>query len=110
MVRFAVLLAAHLRIPGLGQAQVALNTGDLHLSQALDFDLSPGTSVGRSPALAYNSGTVDEGPQVQLTLSSNANEPVPDSIDVSFAWAGQAFGAPTISTTATHQPGDAYVL
>src|SRR5207253_1663493 len=49
-----------------GEAQVALNTGGLRLSHALDFDLSPGTDVGGSPALVYNSETVDVHPIIEL--------------------------------------------
>src|SRR5262249_57913418 len=52
----------------LGEAAVAINTGGLRLSDALDFDQSPGTAVGRDPALVYNSDTVDVHPIIEFTL------------------------------------------
>src|SRR5439155_8257053 len=36
-----------------GDATVAVNTGGLAVAQPLDFDLSPGTAAGGSPALVY---------------------------------------------------------
>src|SRR5262249_24694615 len=45
-------------LTSVGEADVAPNTGGLRLSIPLDFDLSPGTAVGGSPALVYNSDTV----------------------------------------------------
>jgi RHS repeat-associated protein len=94
----------------IGQAQVALNTGDLHLSQALDFDRSPGTDVGRNPALVYNSGTVGNAPIIQLTLHSSADEPKPDEIIVALAWDGGAFGPEQTFQTSQHEPGSDYLL
>ena len=42
----------------IGEAGVDLFTGGLILGQPLDFDQSPGTSVGGDPALVYDSSTV----------------------------------------------------
>jgi RHS repeat-associated protein len=93
-----------------GQGQVAVNTGDLHLGQALDFDQSPGTDVGRNPALVYNSGTVGSAPIVQLTLSGSAVEAMPDEILVALAIDGGDYGPVQTYQTTGHEPGSAYLL
>jgi YD repeat-containing protein len=97
-----------------GQAQLSPNSGELQTTQALDFDQSPGTAVGRNPALVYNSGTVDGRPLVQLRIQGDPAAPVPDSIQVWFTWnMGQwsgVWGTPVTFTTTGHQPGDDYVL
>jgi hypothetical protein len=41
-----------------GLVEVSASTGALRLAHTLDFDRSPGTEVGGSPALVYHSGTV----------------------------------------------------
>src|SRR5207248_1485465 len=74
---------------GIGQESVSLNTGDALLSHPLDFDLSPGTTVGGSPSLVYNSGTVDVRPVVGFSLTG-ALPAVPVSVGVAFSWAGAA--------------------
>jgi RHS repeat-associated protein len=99
-----------------GQAQVSPNTGELQTTQALDFDQSPGTAVGRAPALVYNSSTVNGWPVLQLRIHSDASAPVPDKIELYFGGAATdwvlwgAPDAPLTFTTTGHQPGDDYVL
>jgi RHS repeat-associated protein len=93
----------------LGQAQVAPNTGGLRIDQPLDFDQSPGTSVGGDPVLTYNSDTVDVRPIIQAQLASSAGEPVPDEIKVQLTFNGVAQGWTTYDTTG-HQPGDDYLI
>jgi hypothetical protein len=53
----------------LGETNVDLNLGGVRLSQPLDFDESPGTSVGGDPALVYNGSTVGViKPIIQVTV------------------------------------------
>jgi RHS repeat-associated protein len=65
---------------------VALNTGGLRLQQQLDFDLSPGTSVGGDPALVYNSATVNVRPIIQTALDVGPENPAPTQIQVQLTW------------------------
>ena len=51
-----------------GEFLVSPNTGGVHISHALDFDNSPGTSVGGNPALVYNSDTVAPRPIIPVTV------------------------------------------
>jgi hypothetical protein len=51
-----------------GDVSLAANTGSLRLSQPLDFDLSPGTSVGGNPALVYNSDSAGAHPVLQVDV------------------------------------------
>jgi RHS repeat-associated protein len=91
------------------EATVDLSTGALELSQTLDFDQSPGTSVGWDPALAYNSATVAP-PVVVGFFSSDPTSEVPISIQARITW-GNNSPQPweTIDTTG-HQPGDTYTF
>ncbi|WP_162542163.1 SdrD B-like domain-containing protein [Gemmata obscuriglobus] len=70
----------------LGTAAVSLNTGAVTVSHPLDFDLSPGTAVGRSPSLVYNSGTVDVRPTAEFQLTG-LGEASPSGISVTTSWA-----------------------
>ena len=54
-----------------GEAGIDINQGALRLSETLDFDQSPGTSVGGNPALVYNSETVAARPVIWLTVQGN---------------------------------------
>jgi len=83
----------------LGEAVVDLNQGGLRLSQQLDFDQSPGTSVGRDPALVYNSATVDVRPVIQLSLQTDPNGPVPTEVQLQLTWNGITEAPVTFSTT-----------
>src|SRR5262249_26055979 len=69
-----------------GEAAVDLNPGALRLAQPLDFDRSPGTAVGGSPALAYNSATVDVRPILELDLGGILQTPAAERIDVQLTW------------------------
>src|SRR5262249_54833768 len=94
----------------LAEAQVAAATGEARLSQALDFDQSPGTAVGGAPALGYDSAAAQgrrPAPRPTLGCSSAG---VPDRVEVAFAWDGQGFGQPAVFSTARHEPGDGYLL
>jgi RHS repeat-associated protein len=71
-----------------GEATVDLNQGALRLSQPLDFDQSPGTSVGGNPALVYNSATVDVRPIIQMTLSGPGYGPAPTQVQLQLTWNG----------------------
>ncbi|OWK44238.1 Flagellar hook protein FlgE [Fimbriiglobus ruber] len=94
----------------LGDVSISLNTGALSVSQPLDFDLNPGTSVGLNPALVYNSAAAGGTPTVQLDLHSQNTDPLPDQIQVAFAWDGQEYGDPVTFTTGDREPGQDYVL
>jgi hypothetical protein len=59
----------------LGEASLSPNSGGLRVSDGLDFDVSPGTAVGRDPALVYNSDTVDVRPVLQVELPPLPNLP-----------------------------------
>ena len=94
----------------IGEAESELNTGSLRLSHPLDFDQSPGTSVGGDPALVYNSATVDPRPVVEATLATDPSAPVPSSIQAQLTWGmGPAQPWVTFQTTG-HAPGDSYLL
>ena len=47
---------------------VSVNTGAVRLEHELDFDQSPGTSVGRDPHLVYNSATVNPRPVIEAVV------------------------------------------
>jgi YD repeat-containing protein len=57
-----------------GELAVSPNTHALSVTQSLDFDLSPGTTVGGSPALVYNSSTLT-GPIIDLVINTDPSEP-----------------------------------
>jgi hypothetical protein len=83
----------------IGEATVDLNTGGLRLSRQLDFDQSPGTAVGRNPALVYNSRTVNVKPVVEATLDDSCGTSAPANIMAQLTWNGTAQGWVTFSTS-----------
>jgi RHS repeat-associated protein len=91
----------------INQAAAELNTGGLLLTYPLDFDQSPGTSVGGNPALVYNSNTVAVRPIVEVNLGSSSGDPVPSKIQVQLV--GDNASLHTFATTG-HVAGDAYLL
>jgi RHS repeat-associated protein len=93
-------------LTAVGEASVAPNTGGLRLSTDLDFDLSPGTAVGGTPALVYNSDTVSVRPILPVTLTTTL---VPTSIDMQLTWDGTPQGTYTYSTSG-HSANDTYLL
>jgi RHS repeat-associated protein len=107
---------------GLGEASVALNTGALSVSHALDFDQSPGTSVGGAPALIYNSNTVAARPIIEASIKGDPNGPAPTSIEAQLTWdlPSDIDIAPKVPhpapqvwvtfSTANHNAADAYGL
>jgi RHS repeat-associated protein len=70
----------------LGEATVVLNSGDLRLTHPLDFDQSPGTSVGGDPALVYNSETINVRPVVQIDLTGAQLAVTPNQIKAQLTW------------------------
>jgi YD repeat-containing protein len=92
-----------------GEAEVSPNTGSMLLSQPLDFDLSPGNSVGGDPAIVYDSNTVSVRPIVQAQVPTDPSKPVPLSIQAQLTWQGQPQPWQTF-TTSGHSPGDTYLL
>jgi hypothetical protein len=97
------------RSVSVGEALVAPNTGGLRLSEGLDFDQSPGTDVGGSPALVYNSDTVSVRPIIAATLTTDPTKALPASIQAQLTWNGTAQPWVTFGTTG-HSPGDTYLL
>jgi hypothetical protein len=92
-----------------GAALVAPNTGGLRLSQALDFDRSPGTSVGRDPALVYNSDTASPRPIIEGLLTTAVGELFPTTVDLRRTWDDVPPGWTTF-TTAGSAAGDTLLL
>jgi YD repeat-containing protein len=93
----------------IGEAQVDLNQGALRLRQPLDFDQSPGTSVGRDPALVYNSATVNVRPIIQVAVQTDPLGPVPVQAQVQLTWNGVNQGTVPFSASG-QQPGAIYIL
>src|SRR5207237_6478837 len=71
-----------------GEAQIDVQQGALRLSHSLDFDQSPGTSVGGDPALVYNSATVNVRPVVQLEVQTDPFGAAPVQAQVQLTWNG----------------------
>jgi RHS repeat-associated protein len=96
------------------QAKVALATGGVRISQALDFDQSPGASVSGDPALVYNSDTVNVQPVLQLEFATGPYDPVPTSITASVSWNGGPWQAPVTynynAPGTSYKPGNTYLL
>ena len=89
-----------------GEVMVSPNTGAVQLSQPLDFDQSPGTSVGGNPALVYNSATVSQ-PIIEVTLPPGSSTEV-RRITATLTWAGVEQTQETFSTG--ELPGSTYVV
>ena len=92
-----------------GTATVFPNTGDFQISEPLDFDKSPGTSVGRDPALVFNSSEVAPRPIIEATLVTNAALGLPTSIQAQLTFNGTLQTAVTFSTSG-HSAGDTYTI
>jgi RHS repeat-associated protein len=92
-------------LSGLAQQQL----GDVHLSHALDLDLSPGTSASANAAIVYNSDSVNVKPIVQATLQSVNNAALPGSITASLTFNGSSTGTLTYSTAGL-AAGDPFVI
>ena len=91
-----------------GNATIALNTGGVRIAQALDFDQSPGTSVGGNPMLIYNSDTVGNGPIVEVTLTMPEDTEV-DSIVGQLTWNGD-LKDPITFTVDGVSPSNEYII
>src|SRR5207302_1893452 len=70
----------------IGEAQVDANFGAVRLSQPLDFDQSPGTSVGGYPMLVYNSASGAVRPIIQVAVDTDPNQRVPSQIEMQLTW------------------------
>jgi len=93
-----------------GETTVFPNTGAFIITHPLDFDLSPGTSVGGNPAFVYDSETVNPRPIAEATLDSDPAGSVPANISVQLTWNnGTPQTAVNFSTTG-HSAGDVYLL
>jgi RHS repeat-associated protein len=69
-----------------GEADVAPNTGGVRVSVPLDFDQSPGTTVGGDPALVYSSDTLGTRPVIEATLATDPSQTAPTSVQVQLTW------------------------
>src|SRR6266508_3920990 len=85
------------------------NTGGLRVVHPLDFDQSPGTSVGRDPSLVFFNDNVAPRPIIEFVLTRNAGLGVPTRIEVDFTFDGTAQTTVTFSTSG-HSAGDTYLL
>jgi YD repeat-containing protein len=96
---------------GLGEASVDLNQGAVRISHALDFDLSPGTAMGGSPALVYNSATVSPRPVIQLQLQSDPNTGNPAATQYQVAWSFNGVNQSTATFPVSNfQAGAVYLM
>jgi YD repeat-containing protein len=96
-----------------GEFLVAPGTGGLRATQQLDFDQSPGTSVGGDPVLYYNSDTVSPRPIIQGLLATDASGGLPTQLEATLNWDPGALDASTSQTTfqtTGHAAGDSYLL
>jgi hypothetical protein len=73
------------KLVNIGEAQVSLQDGSVRLSQPLDFDLSPGNSVGRSPALVYNSKASGQLPFIQMDIQKSGGDTL-STVNVTANW------------------------
>jgi RHS repeat-associated protein len=69
------------------EAQVDVAQGAVQFSSPLDFDQSPGTSVGGDPALVYNSLTVAD-PIVRAVVSVNGSDSAPTMLTAELTFNG----------------------
>jgi RHS repeat-associated protein len=90
----------------LGEATVDLNTGGLSVNESLDFDQSPGTSVGLDPALVYNSTTLTQ-PIIDGVFSGDPGSPGPIQIQAQLTW-GSDTPQPWEEVDTSPQSGDTY--
>ena len=73
-----------------------LYEGTLTVSQPLDLDQSPGTSLSNNIALVYNSDRVGAEPIISAQLQTANNAPLPATITVQLTWNG---GTPQTAQT-----------
>ena len=92
-----------------GTAAVAPNTGGVRLVHPLDFDKSPGTSVGRNPAMVYDSETVGPRPIIEVILPTVSGSGLPTSLEGRLTFNGTTQSWISFSTSG-HSAGDTYVL
>src|SRR5262249_51459694 len=91
---------------GIGLAEVTADTGAVRLRHELDFDLSPGTSVGRDPALVYNSSTVNVRPLVETELRTPVETPLPFAVEAQLFWGwGEEAQEPVLFLPLGHPAG-----
>jgi hypothetical protein len=92
-----------------GLIQVNPNTGTARIAVPLDFDFSPGTSVGRNPALVYDSATIAPRPIIEATLTTTAGLGLPTQIQAQLTFNGTTQSWVTFSTSG-HSAGDIYTI
>jgi len=93
----------------IGEAAVDINQGAVRLSQNLDFDISPGTSIGGSPILTYNSATTNVRPVIEVAFTLDGSLSAPSAISGQLTWNGAAQGWVSFSTAGL-TPGNTYVI
>ena len=72
----------------IGETSVDLNLGAVRIAQPLDFDKSPGTSMGGNPALVYNSATVGVRPVINVLVTPDVGLGNPVLIRARLTWDG----------------------
>ena len=77
-----------------GNAQ--LYQGTLNVSQLLDLDQSPGTSVSNNTALVYNSDRVSAEPIISVQVQTQNTTTLPSTISAQLTWNG---GTPQATQT-----------
>src|SRR5262249_39886665 len=82
---------------------------NLQVRHDLDFDQSPGTEVGGSPALVYNSERVNVKPIIQATVQSDNSQALPSTITATLTFNGTTQTGQTYSTTGLTR-GDTLVV
>ncbi len=97
-------------LEAIGGAVVSVNTGELLLTHELDFDLSPGTSLGGNPQLVFNSATTNPRPIIQAVLASDVGRDVPSHFEARLIWDHQAPTPWTTYAGGNFQSGTDYLL
>ncbi|MBX9678112.1 MAG: putative Ig domain-containing protein, partial [Gemmataceae bacterium] len=82
----------------IAETSVDVNMGALRVRQDLDFDASPGRSLGGSPALVYNSTTASPRPIVEIQIPTDSGKTLPATIQVDWWFDGVQQTQRSIST------------
>src|SRR5438045_3849969 len=76
-----------------------LQRGAVVLGEPLDLDQSPGTQVGGSPALVYNSDRAAVKPIIQASIQTDASLTLPATLTATLTFNGTTQTGQTFSTT-----------
>jgi YD repeat-containing protein len=103
-------------IPNFGASAVSPENGNLQVSLPLDYrqsvpsSLDASAGLGGTPALVYNSDTVNVRPIIEADWSSSSADAVPTQIQTQLTWNnGTPQSWQTYGTTG-HSAGDVYVF